>query len=81
MRWYSVKSYWPPTCQYVFIRAINNKVTDPLYDRHFIAMVENLKDVRKLTSWEMANGQVFDIDLSIYLVTHFAIIEPVEIEE
>lgn len=82
MKWYSVKKYTPPACENVFIRAITTDVIGCTYDRYFVAMLENFRGITKLNQWEPANGQDFgEIDMYEYTVTHFATIDPVEIEE
>ena len=83
MKWYSVKKYRPPSCQYVFIRAVNElSESEQLFDRYFVAMIEDFNDIENLDAWEMANSALHaDLRLVEYNVTHFCIPEPVEIEE
>ncbi len=80
MKWYSLNKHIPPAYTYLFIRAIT-KSSGYLYDRNFVGMIENIEDARKLNAWEMANGQNYSIVPDDYEVTHFCIIDPVEIEE
>ncbi len=77
MRWFSVDKYIPPACTYVLIRAINDS-----YDRYYIAMIENLNRIKELSEWVFANDQDFDsINFENYKVTHFCVLDPIEIEE
>jgi hypothetical protein len=81
MKWYSVNRYTPPACQNVFIRAVTTDECGNCYDRYFVGMIEDFISIRKLSCWEPANGKDFgEIDANNYTVTHFAIIEPVEME-
>lgn len=81
MKWCSVKKYTPPACTYVFIRAVTCQENDT-YDRYFVGMIEDFGSIENLGDWEMANGQeLIDIEADLYSVTHFAIIDPIEIEE
>ena len=77
MKWYSIKKYIPPTCAETLIRAIH----DDDYERYFIASLEIYDDRDLLINWDMANGAIHDIDFSTYKVTHFAVIDPVQIED
>jgi hypothetical protein len=83
MIWNSLNRYIPPSCENVFIRAVLvNTDEEHIYDRFFVAKIEDFRKVYDLEEWEMANGEVvLDIDLSMYVVTHFAVIDPVEVEE
>lgn len=79
MKWLSIKKFTPPSCTNLFIRAVKS---DSQYDRHFVGMIEEFLQIKDLRSWEMANGQeLIDINPIDYKVTHFAIIDSVEIEE
>jgi hypothetical protein len=77
MKWLSIKEYTPPACTNVFIRAINTG--DFTYDRCFVGFVEDFTFIKNLIRWELEAH--YDIDLSDYTVTHFAIIDPIEIEK
>jgi len=80
MEWHSIKKYLPPACTNVFIRAIT-RFHSGSYDRYFVGMIENFKDINHLAAWEMANGQYYgDIDQDSYQVTHFAMPDPIEID-
>lgn len=77
MKWYSVKKYIPQTSIELLIRAVSIEE----YERYFIASTELIDDLGLLANWYMANGAHHDIELHKYRVTHFAIIDPVEIEQ
>lgn len=79
MKWYSLNKHITPTCTDLFIRA-TTKSSGYLYDRYFVGMIENIEGARKLKNWEMANSQIYRIITEDYEVTHFCIIDPVEIE-
>ncbi len=80
MKWYSVKKYTPPSCTNVLIRATNNFLG--LYDRYFVAMIEDFSTIKDLDAWELANYiDGSDMDITRYEVTHFCILDPIEIEE
>lgn len=80
MKWYSLNKYHPPTGHYLLIRIQKKESEQYLYDRHFIASIEDLSGgVKDTNSWEFT-CQILDIDLNRYEVTHFCILEPVEIE-
>ena len=83
MKWLSTKTHRPPSCTNVFIRAVlfNDKGQD-VYDRFFVAMIEDYTHIYLLESWEMANNQkILDIDQSDYIVTHFIIPDALELED
>ena len=78
MKWRGLRKYLPPACTYVFIRALSIEA----YDRHFVAMIEDFDRRFDLGVWEMANWpELYGINTADYTVTHFAIIDPIEIEE
>ncbi len=80
MKWLSIKKFHPPACTNVFIRAISTQFNFE-FDRHFVAMTEDYNRMERLIDWEIALGiNVDDIDPSAYRVTHFAIIDAVEID-
>ena len=74
MEWYSIKKYTPPSCTQVFIRAINGE-----YDRYFVGIIENFNLIAHLIEWELEGD--YSIDYTEWKVTHFAIINPLEIQE
>lgn len=76
MRWYCINKYIPPTSTYHLVRAFNGE-----YERYFIAALETFENRNELLTWELSNDASCVLDLSKYKVTHFCIIEPVEIEE
>jgi hypothetical protein len=82
MKWYSIKKYRPASGAEVLIRALTNQ-NSKSYDRHFIAMIDSYDSIENLASWELANGgnESFFLNMDDYVVTHFAPLEPVEIEE
>ncbi|HLX54200.1 MAG TPA: hypothetical protein VKR58_09670 [Aquella sp.] len=80
MKWYSVKKYTPPSdCTYII--RVELPSSNINYEQYLIANREVLGEVDSLSSWI-----VHDIALDSseqwqeYKVTHFAIIDPVEIE-
>ncbi len=78
MRWYSVDKFLPAAGNDVFIRAVR---IDGSYERHFVGMIDDFNGIENLNAWELCNfDNLIDIDVDKYIVTHFAIIEPIEIE-
>ena len=75
MKWYSIKKYIPQKETELLIRA---KCLDG-HERYFIAILVFLEDFEKLTSWEVQGS--YDLRLNEYTVTHFCVLDPVEIEE
>lgn len=74
MQWYSIKKYLPPACSDVLIRATGGE-----YDLYFIGMIENFNQISYLNEWVLKGSNDY-INLMDYKVTHFAIIDPIEIE-
>ncbi len=83
MKWLSLNRYIPPSCENVFIRAVlTTSNEEHIYDRFFVARIEDFREIYNLEKWEMANGQdLIDIEPDMYVVTHFALIDPIEVEE
>lgn len=77
MKWYSIKKFTPPTCSDLLLRIMHKNRE---YERFVIGMSENLNAFEDLSTWEyMINS--FDFNLNDYYITHFCILDPVEIEE
>jgi hypothetical protein len=74
MRWYNIKKYDPVCCVEMLIRAFNGH-----YEWHLMAMCENVLNKESLEEWEFRTKPY--IDLTKYKVTHFCLIDPIEIEE
>ena len=83
MKWLSTKTHRPPSCTNVFIRAVLiNDDGEDIYDRFFVAMIEDYTGIDLLEFWEMANGQkLLDIDPGCYTVTHFIIPDALVLED
>lgn len=80
MKWYSIKKFTPPTSQDLILRIVKNP-DSYTYERYIIASCELLyDDMSNVSWWELSNGCQIDIELHDYYVTHFAIIDPIEIE-
>jgi hypothetical protein len=77
MEWKSINDFKPLTCVDLFLRI----ETMDMYERYIVAKTENLETAQDPATWDIANGQIMDIDLSNYIVTHFAIPDPVEIKK
>ncbi len=78
MKWYSIRKYKPTSGNEMLIRIEKDTGS---YDRYLVASCEDYDTKYDPTTWTLSNGQTIDIDLSEYTVTHFAIIDPVLIEE
>ena len=80
MKWYNIKKFMPVVGMEMLIRAvINNEHLK--YDRYFVASLDDLRDIEQLENWEISNGQILDIEMDRYQVTHFCVFEPIGIEE
>ncbi len=86
MKWFSIKKFSPPTGQYVFIRAVAwvkfSEENQMNYDYYSCAKAECLNKMEDILNWEFTyiDSELHDL-LSEYKVTHFAMIDPIEIEE
>ncbi len=78
MKWYSIKKYKPITCNELLVRIEKDTGS---YDRYLIASCDDYDTKYDPTTWNLSNGQIIGVDLAEYIVTHFAIIDPVLIEE
>lgn len=82
MKWYSVKKYKPPACNEVLIRIEKKSGQAFIYDRYLTGSFEDYsQNITNPWNWALVCFDEKLIDLDIYEVTHFAIIEPVEVEE
>ncbi len=80
MKWLSIKKYLPPSGTYVFVRAVNTLFNSE-YCRHFVCMTEDYTRMECLDDWQAELGfNNDDINPKTYRVTHFAIIDAVEID-
>lgn len=78
MKWLSIDKYLPNGSEIVFIRA-QYKLDH--YERYFVGSIDVLENIKDLVAWELYPAKYLDIKLQDYYVTHFAQIDPVEIEE
>ena len=76
MKWYSVKKHKVPSGVELLVRAQSTGS----YERYFIAILEDSEEFSALSNWDMCNTASHDIDFEHYAVTHFCILDPVEIE-
>jgi len=79
MKWFSIKTFTPPTGQDLLLRIEKKAQYSCRYERYIIASMETIEDdLDSILNWEPSNGVSFDIKLEEYNVTHFSIIDPVE---
>ncbi len=79
MKWFSIKDYVPPTGNDLLLRILKRPNDPNIYERYIIASIECLyEDIESLSDWELANGAYVDITMENYVITHFAVIDPVE---
>ena len=77
MKWYSIKKYNPPAGFELILRIEKNK-----YERYIIAILETYAyDIKVICNWKLANDMISGLDLDAYQITHFAIPDPVELED
>lgn len=85
MKWYRVKKYQPNIGVELIIRierTVNlSGIILGCYERYLIAELEcGYEDNTDVSNWYLSNGCKLNIDLSEYKVTHFAMPDPIEIE-
>ena len=81
MKWYSIKRFTPPSGINLFVRAVYND-PDFISARYFVGMIEIYEDIQSLSEWLLANGEQHqEINVAHYKITHFAVIDPVEIDD
>lgn len=79
MKWYSVKKYIPSTDFYYLINA-SNHASSTGTSFYAFAHAVHINNSENIYSWDILFSDSVD-DLDDFEVTHFAIIEPVEIEQ
>jgi len=80
MKWFSTKEYLPPNGVDLLLRIERRPEHDYIYERYIIASLEHYTDdIQNTARWELSNGAYMDISMAEYRVTHFALIDPVEI--
>lgn len=75
MKWYDINNYKPPTGTELLLRIEND-----IWERYITASCEDLQSRCELKTWEFS-GALYDFDLNDYKITHFSILDPVEISE
>lgn len=81
MKWYSVKKYKPPLNQYVIVRA-DTKYDDPIYfTASWVGFEWDVEVMERICDNDEPNNCIDTIGNDNYIITHFAIPAPVEIEE
>jgi hypothetical protein len=78
VKWLSINKYVPPTGETMFIRASN---AEDHIERYFVGFTDDLPNIKDLNSWELYPALYPDLSLDKYKVTHFAILDAVEIEQ
>lgn len=86
MKWYSIKKYHPSIGCELLIRAVKHSnitaVDLVCYEKYFVAELECIYEgIEDIRNWYLSNGAIADSRDGEYKVTHFAVLDPVEIEE
>lgn len=78
MNWLSIDEFIPPTGCDLFLRIFKRYPDDTYYERYVVARLECINlDNNDIVDWELSNGATLDIEISDYVITHFAIIDAV----
>ena len=51
------------------------------YERYFVGFTDDLPNIKNLCNWTLYPAFYQDLGIEKYIVTHFAQIDPVEIED
>jgi len=79
MKWFSIKKFKPPTSTEMLVR-MERLSGHYSFERYVIASLEMYhEDNTKMNDWILAYDLHTDLDLGLYSVTHFALIDPVEL--